>query len=368
MSSLDPELITRALALAARGRGGTAPNPMVGAVIVRDDVVVGEGWHHRAGKPHAEIEALAAAKAAGADVRGATMYVTLEPCCHQGRTGPCTKAVIAAGIRRVVIAALDPNPIVAGRGVAELRAAGVEVVTGVEAAAAHHLNRVFDKWILSRRPWVTLKLAQSVDGRIARRPGETTAVTGPAVLRRVHELRAAHDAVMVGRVTAAVDAPRLTVRGEVSNPEFLPPWRVLVDSQLVTPIDAPIFSDAAPGAIVATAINSDDPRVQRLVARGVRVHSVPDADGRVDLRTFIERLGTSVPEPVTSILCEGGGVLAASLLAADLVDELVVFVAPKVFGAGGVPAFGALAEATTLTLDAVERLDDDVALTYLRRA
>lgn len=355
-----------ALALAARGRGGTAPNPMVGAVIERDGVVLGEGWHHRAGKPHAEIEALTAAKAAGADVRGATMYVTLEPCCHQGRTGPCTKAVIAAGIARVVIAALDPNPLVAGRGVNELRAAGIEVITGVEEAAAHHLNRVFDKWIVSRRPWVTLKLAQSIDGRIAWRAGETTAVTGPAVLRRVHDLRAAHDAVMVGRVTAAVDAPRLTVRGEVSNPEYLPPWRVVIDSQLATPVDAPIFSDVAPGAIVATAVDEDDARVQRLVARGVRVHSVPDVHGRVDLATFIERLGKAVPEPVTSILCEGGGVLAASLLAADLVDELIVFVAPKVFGHDGVPAFGALGAARTLKLDGIERLDDDVALTYLR--
>ncbi len=361
--------MARALALAARGRGGTSPNPMVGALIVRDGVVLAEGWHHRAGKAHAEIEALAAARSAGADVRGATMYVTLEPCCHQGRTGPCTKAVIAAGITRVVIAALDPNPVVAGRGVAELRAAGVEVATGVEAAAAHALNRVFEKWIVSRRPWLTLKLAQSIDGRIARRPGETTAVTGPEVARRVHELRAAHDAVMVGRVTAAVDAPRLTVRGEMANPEYLPPWRVVVDSQLATPIDAPIFSDAAPGAIVATAINSDDDRVQRLVARGVRVHSVPDPTGRVDLVTFLERLGTAMPEPVTSILCEGGGVLAASLLSADLVDELVVFVAPKVFGRGGVPAFGDLAvETPGLKLDAVERLGDDVALTYLRGA
>lgn len=354
----------RALELAARGRGGTSPNPMVGAVIVRDGVVLGEGWHHRAGKPHAEIEALAAA--AGSDVRGATMYVTLEPCCHQGRTGPCTKAVIAAGIGRVVVAALDPNPLVAGKGVAELRAAGIAVEHGVCEAEARVLNRVFDKWIVTRRPWLTLKLAMSLDGRIAARAGGSTAVTGSASMKRVQAMRAAADAVMVGRVTAQVDAPRLTVRDReaVPNDEFLPPWRVVVDSQLRTSIGAPVFGMEAPGAIVATALPADDPRAQAFRDKGVRVLSLPHGN-RVDLAALLAALGGHAT-PITSVLCEGGGVLAASLLAARLVDELVLMVAPKVFGAQGVAAVGPLARSLDgFRLDAVERLDEDVVLTYL---
>jgi len=359
---VERRLMTRALALAERGRGGTSPNPMVGAVIVRDAVVLGEGWHHRAGRPHAEIEALIGA----GDVRGATMFVTLEPCCHQGRTGPCTKALIAAGIGRVVVAALDPNPLVAGKGVAELRAAGVEVETGVNEADARALNRVFDKWIVTRMPWLTLKLALSLDGRIAARVGTTTAVTGAAAGRRVHAMRAAADAVMVGATTASVDAPRLTVREleEVPNPEFLPPWRIVVDSQLRTPGDAPAFGSAAPGAIVATALPESDARAQALAARGVRVITAPGADGRVDLGAFLRHIGAG-PTPITSVLCEGGGVLAASLLRARLVDELVVIIAPKLFGAGGVAAVGPLqAPLGGFMLDVIERFGDDVALSY----
>jgi len=362
---IDRQLMLRALELAARGHGGTSPNPMVGAVVVRACEVVGEGWHHRAGRAHAEIEALATCT----DARGATIYVTLEPCCHQGRTGPCTKALIAAGIARVVIAAPDPNPLVAGRGVAELRAAGIEVETGVCEAQARALNRAFDKWIVTRTPWLTLKLAVSLDGRIAARVGEMTAVTGAAVQQRVQAMRAAVDAVLVGRQTVAIDAPRLTVRdlAAVPNPEFLPPWRVVVDSQLRTPIDAAVFGTEPPGAIVATALAQQDARVRALVASGVRVCSLPGPDGRVDLTALLALLGGLAPTPITSILCEGGGVLAASLLAARLVDELVLMVAPKVFGAHGVASVGPLHEAIDgFVLDRIERLGDDVALTYRR--
>ena len=365
----DRTFMARALELAARGLYTTTPNPRVGCVIVRDGTVVGEGFHARAGAPHAEVEALADAARRGADVRGATMYVTLEPCCHQGRTGPCTKALIAAGIARVVIAAPDPNPLVAGRGVAELRAAGIEVETGVCEAQARALNRAFDKWIVTRTPWLTLKLAVSLDGRIAARVGEMTAVTGAAVQQRVQAMRAAVDAVLVGRQTVAIDAPRLTVRdlAAVPNPEFLPPWRVVVDSQLRTPIDAAVFGTEPPGAIVATALAQQDARVRALVASGVRVCSLPGPDGRVDLTALLALLGGLAPTPITSILCEGGGVLAASLLAARLVDELVLMVAPKVFGAHGVASVGPLHEAIDgFVLDRIERLGDDVALTYRR--
>lgn len=351
-------LMRRALALAARGRGGTSPNPMVGAVIVKDGVILGEGWHHRAGGPHAEIEAL---RAAG-DVRGATMIVTLEPCCHHGRTGPCTQAVIAAGIARVVVGALDPNPLVAGKGLDELRAAGLEVEHGVLGDEARALNHVFDKWIVTRRPWVTLKLATSLDGRIAARVGERTDVTGPAVWQRVQAMRAAADAVMVGVGTARVDRPRLTVRSEVPNAEFLPPWRILVDSHLGFEM-TPLFLAGAPGVIIATTV--DDARTEALRARGVEVIVTPGP--RVDLAALVQALGARQP-PVTSVLCEGGAELATSLLEGGLVDELVMFVAPRAFGPDGVPAFSRALPLDGFTLAAVEPLDGDVALTYRPRS
>lgn len=370
MSPSDEAFMARALELAARGRGGTSPNPMVGAVIARDGVVLGEGWHRRAGGPHAEIEALRDAAARGADVRGATMYVTLEPCCHVGRTGPCTQAIIGAGIGRVIVAAGDPNPLVAGKGVAELVSAGVGVATGVHERAAVTLNRAFARWITTRRPWVTLKLATSLDGRIARRAGERTAVTGEAAWRRVQAMRAAADAVMIGSATAKVDRPALTVRDPeaAGNPDFRPPWRVVVDSALTSPLDAPLFTGEPPGAIIATALPEDDARVRALREHGVHVLSLPRA-GRVDLDALMSALGGFAHGPVTSLLCEGGGVLGAALLDAGLVDELVLFMAPRVFGAEGVPAIGMLeAEPRGFMLDEVERLGDDVALTFRPRS
>lgn len=354
----------RALDLAARGRGGTSPNPMVGALIMRDGEVIAEGWHRRAGGPHAEIDALSRCE----DARGATMVVSLEPCCHFGRTGPCTQALIGAGIARVVVGAPDPNPRVAGRGVAELVRAGIEVVTGVLADEARALNRVFETWITEGRPYVTLKLAMSLDGRIAARVGERSAVTGEASWRRVMAMRAASDAVMIGRGTAEVDRPRLTVRGDGARGEigedFLPPWRVLVDSRLATSPDVPLFEEGAPGVIAATALGEDDARVAALRARGVRVISAPDRHGRVDVTALVAALGGL---GLTSILCEGGGELAASLLAADVIDELALFVAPKIFGAGGVAAVGRLEEARAgFSLASVERVGDDLLMTWRR--
>lgn len=361
MSAADPvgaaALMQRALALAARGEGGTSPNPMVGAVIVRDGVVVGEGWHHRAGGPHAEIEAL---RAAG-DARGATVFVTLEPCCHHGRTGPCTQALIAAGVARVVVAALDPNPLVMGRGVAELRAAGIAVEHGLLAEEAHALNRVFEKWIVTRRPWVTLKLATSLDGRIAARANERTDITGPAAWRRVQAMRAAADAVMVGAGTARVDHPRLTVRSDVPNREFLPPWRVVVGA---IELDASsTFASDPPGLIVATS--ADDARAEVLRNSGAEVIVTPGA--QVDLGVLLAALGKRQP-PITSVLCEGGAELATALIEGGLVDELVVFVAPTALGPDGVPAFTRALPLDDFGIAASEALDGDVALTYRKRS
>lgn len=352
--------MSRALALAARGVGQTSPNPVVGAVIVRDGEVLGEGYHRRAGLPHAEIEALDAARAAGHDVSGATLYVTLEPCCHEGRTGPCTKAIIKAGLGRVVFAQTDPNPIVAGNGQAELIAAGIPTEAGLLAEEARELNAPFNKWITTRRPFVTLKLAQSLDGRIAQAKNERTAVTGPEANARTMALRARHDLVLVGANTARVDDPRLTVRDISGAPAERQPRRGFVDTSLSL-VGLSLF--ASPGALVVTTVDLDDPRARALAKSGVTVVRVAQKDGRVDLDAALAALG-ALPEPVTSVLIEGGGELAASLLGHALVDRLVVLVAPKVFGAAGVPSFGPLESPHELALSSVERVGPDLELVF----
>ncbi len=256
----------RALALAARGRGRTSPNPMVGATIVAaDGTIVGDGWHQQAGTPHAEIHAIAHA---GARARGATMVCTLEPCCHHGRTGPCTDAIVAAGISRVVVAVEDPNPLVAGQGVARLRASGVEVICDVEADASARLNAAFFMTMRHARPWVIVKAGVSADGRVAASPGVRTAITSPASLRRAQRLRAEVDAVAVGVETVLVDDPLLTVR-EVFRPR--PLTRVIFDRRLRTPSTARLMTTYEAGPVVvmttAEAIASHEDAARRLTGR-----------------------------------------------------------------------------------------------------
>lgn len=356
----DLHWMRRALSLAARGVGLTSPNPAVGAVIVKDGQVLGEGFHQRAGLPHAEIEALDAARQAGHDPAGATMYVTLEPCCHHGRTGPCTQALIRAGLGRVVFAQSDPNPLVAGQGQAELVAAGIPTEAGLLAAAASELNAPFNKWIVTRRPFVTLKLAQSLDGRIARQKNERTAVTGPEANARTMALRARHDLVLVGANTARVDDPRLTVRDASGQPAERQPRRGFIDTSLSL---VGLSLLASPGAHVITTVSLDDPRARALAEAGVTVVRVAERDGRVDLEAALVALG-ALPDPVTSILVEGGGELAASLISQSLVDRLVVLVAPRVFGATGVPSFGPLETVHELALRSVDRVGPDLELTF----
>lgn len=319
-SAADARHMRRALQLARRGEGWTAPNPMVGAVVVRDGVVVGEGWHQRYGGPHAEVHALAAA---GDAARGATAYVTLEPCNHHGKTPPCTEALLRAGVARVVIAVADPFPAAAG-GAARLRAAGVWVEEGLLEGEARELNAPFLHAALGAdRPWVTLKLALSLDGAIADHTRGPGWITGRASQRLVHRMRAGVDAVAVGIGTALADDPALTVRH--ARAPRVPPLRVVFDRGLRLPTHGQLARGAreVPVAVVCRRAPDRD-RAAALEALGVRV--VPAADAAEGLRTLRRELG------VRSLLVEGGAGVSGGLWHADLVDRLVIFQAPVVLG------------------------------------
>ena len=327
--------MAHALALAARGLGRVWPNPAVGCVIVQRGRVAGRGWTRPGGRPHAEPVALAAA---GEAARGATAYVSLEPCSHHGRTPPCTDALVAAGIARVVVALEDPDPRVSGRGIARLRAAGLDVRTGVLDAEAAALQSGFLTRIREGRPQVTLKLATSFDGRIATATGESRWITGPAARRQVHVLRATHDAVMVGGGTARADDPMLTVRGLGVSHQ---PVRVVLSRRLDLPEDgAPARTAGEVPVWLCHGPDADPGAVGRWSARGARVFEVPvGAGGQVDAAAALGALGQA---GLTRVFCEGGGTLAASLLSARTVDELVGFTAGLALGAEGQPALGAL--------------------------
>jgi diaminohydroxyphosphoribosylaminopyrimidine deaminase/5-amino-6-(5-phosphoribosylamino)uracil reductase len=322
--------MARALELAAGGLGLTSPNPAVGAVLVRDGRVVGEGYHQRAGGPHAEAVALAAA---AATARGATCYVSLEPCAHQGRTAPCAEALIAAGVARVVAACADPNPRVNGRGLARLQEAGVEVTVGLGEAEARALNRAFFTFVTAKRPHVTLKSAMTLDGKIAAWDGASRWITGEAARHEAHRLRFLADAILVGIGTVLRDDPELTVR----RPD-LPakePWRVVADSRLRTPLGARVLRAGDPGrTVVACAAPAPRRRAAALRERGVRVLELPRDGRRVALPAL---LGALAEMEVLAVLAEGGGELGAALLDAGLVDRVAFFVAPRLLGGRTAP-------------------------------
>lgn len=321
----DSALMRRALANAERGWGQTAPNPMVGAVVVsKSGEVVADGWHHRFGEAHAEVEAL---RAAGDRVRGSTIYVTLEPCTHQGKTPPCVDALIAAGVKRVVIAARDPNP-VAGGGVERLRKAGVDVAVGIESAAALELNAAYYNSFAFDRPWVTLKFAMSADGAIADPTGARRWISGPESRREGHRMRANADAVAVGIGTVLADDPELTVRD--SDPPRIQPTRVIFDSRLRTPLDAAVVRGATAVPTVIIASGAEPSRAATLEERGIRVFLTKDLEHAL-------RLLRSVG--VKSLLVEGGAKLAWEFLRNDLVDRVALFEAPLVLGEAALRAF-----------------------------
>jgi diaminohydroxyphosphoribosylaminopyrimidine deaminase/5-amino-6-(5-phosphoribosylamino)uracil reductase len=320
----DRALMRRALANAERGWGQTAPNPMVGAVVVSGDEVIADGWHARFGASHAEVDALSKA---GDRARGSTMYTTLEPCTHHAKTPPCAYAVIAAGVRRVVIATRDPNPIAMG-GVEHLESAGIEVVVGVEAAAALELNAPFFNAFVSDRPWVILKLALSADGAIADPTGQRRWISGPESRAYGHRMRAGVDAIAVGIGTVLADDPELTVR-DAPAPRCQP-VRVIFDSRLRMPIDSAIVDSAARISTIIIATRPEASRLKPLHERGIEV--IP-ADSLADGLRQLRRKG------VQSLLVEGGAKLAGSLIREDLVDRLALFEAPLVLGSDAPQAF-----------------------------
>ena len=328
----------RALELASRARGRTFPNPLVGAVVLSSDgQVAGEGYHRCCGEPHAETEAL---RAAGPAARGATLVVTLEPCCHHGRTGPCTDAILEAGITRTVIGARDPNPKVDGAGIERLRSSGVETVEGVLRDEAEELNEAYFHFVRTGRSLVRLKLAVSLDGRVAAEDGSSRWVTGVAARKKAHELRAASSAVLVGAGTALADDPALTVRhGADSVEDFIAPARIVVTGRRKLSVGMRLFSGEVRTVIVRPE-TAGTPVEGGELPPCVELWSLPgDEEGRVDLEALLKR---TAREGLGEILCEGGSGLAASLLRERLVSRITMYLAPMLLGGSGVPAIGGL--------------------------
>lgn len=351
----------RALALAERGRGFTSPNPTVGAVLVRDGEVVGEGYHHAAGLAHAEVEAL---RSAGNRARGATLYVTLEPCCHHGRTPPCTHSVIWSGVSRVVAGVLDPNPRVAGKGVRTLRAAGVTVDVGICEQECRRINLPFFLRVTTGFPMVTLKAATSLDGRIATRSGHSRWITGEAARQDVHRLRGWADAVVIGVGTALADDPQLSCRLE--GLAVCQPRRVVLDSRGRLPLTAQLVKTACrQPTIVYTTYTSPSDWREALTSAGVAVVAVPQGADGCDLRTVLTDLSI---HGANDVLVEGGQRVFASFLSAGLVHRIMVYVAPVVIGGKDAPAaFTApvaesMEHALRLRSVDIQRLGDDVRI------
>lgn len=357
----DVRWMRRALELARRGEGLTRPNPPVGAVVVRGGRVVGQGWHRRAGGLHAEPIAL---RAAGRRARGATLYVTLEPCCTRGRQPPCTDAILAAGIARVVAAIRDPNPKHRGRGLRRLAAAGVEVVEGVCRAEAEELLAPFARWITTGRPYVTLKLGLTLDGRIADAEGKSRWITSPRARAMVQAMRRRADAILVGRATVERDDPSLLPRPGRGRR----PWRVVVARGGDVPLSAQVLNDAAASrTLIAVTARCTAEREAALRAKGADVVRLPETEDGVDLAALMEELGR---RGVLHVLCEGGGALAGSLVRAGLADAFEFFMAPRLLGASARPAIGGgwpLSSAPTLRWTDVRRLGRDLHLRALPR-
>jgi len=318
--------MARALQLAERGLFTTAPNPRVGCVLVGDNEVVGEGWHMRAGGAHAEVNAL---QQAGERARGATAYVSLEPCSHYGRTSPCSQALIDAGVKRVVAAMQDPNPLVAGNGLTQLREAGIEVSHGLMQAQAEVLNAGYIKRMRTGIPRVYCKLAMSLDGRTAMASGESKWITGAAARQQVHRLRARCSAVVTGIGTVLADDPLLNVRLYEESPDggWIQPVRVILDPELKMPGNARLLQQA--GRTIIVTASEDDQRIKALQDSGAEILHLPSSGGRIDLSALLEYLGQ---EQMNEVLLETGATLSGAMLQAGLIDELKIYMAPHLMG------------------------------------
>jgi diaminohydroxyphosphoribosylaminopyrimidine deaminase / 5-amino-6-(5-phosphoribosylamino)uracil reductase len=363
MVNEDEKWMRRAIRLAEKGRGRTSPNPMVGAVLVKDRRVVGEGYHAKAGEPHAEIIAL---REAGEGARGASLYLNLEPCTHYGRTPPCAPAVIEAGVQRVVIGMKDPNPLVKGGGVENLKKAGLNVEVGILEKECRRLNEAFCKYILNKEPFVILKAAATIDGKIATREGDSKWISGEASRRLVHRLRDQVDGILIGIGTVLKDDPQLTARIRGGKD----PYRIVLDSRLRIPEDARVFGTSPSKTIVITTELASKEKRERLEKRGVKLLVIDSNEERVDLKTCLSRLGEM---EIVSLMVEGGSQISGSFLDEGLIDKLLLFFSPKIIGDKQAPGVfdgrgaATLKEATLLSELRTRRTGDDILVEgYIR--
>ncbi len=361
MNTGDQHYMQMALELAARAMGRTSPNPMVGAVVVKDGRVVGRGYHARAGTPHAEVHAL---REAGELAGGATLYVTLEPCCHHGRTGPCTEAIIKARVNRVVVAMTDPNPLVAGKGMQKLKDADIQVTCGVLEEDACRLNEIFIKYIITRLPYVVLKTAMSLDGKIATSQGESQWITGTTAREYVHRLRDKYDAILVGVGTVLADDPSLTCRLQEGGGKD--PVRIILDSQARTPSTARVLNQPSEApALIVTTPGAPPERVQMLKQAGAQVLEVPGSECGIDLEALLQELGR---REISSVLVEGGARVNGSFITGNLVDKVYWFIAPKFIGGTaapgpvGGPGIAALQDALSIKDIKLNRYGEDICI------
>jgi diaminohydroxyphosphoribosylaminopyrimidine deaminase/5-amino-6-(5-phosphoribosylamino)uracil reductase len=358
----DEEFMLQCIHLAHRGKGNVSPNPLVGAVVVKDKRIVGRGYHRKFGEAHAEVNAL---RDAGRKARGSTLYVNLEPCSHYGKTPPCTDAIISSGIRRVVVGMIDPNPLVKGKGIRALTSAGVEVRGGILSDECRELNEFFVKKMRTGLPFVTVKIAQTLDGKIALPSRHSPWITSRESRKRVHQLRAEYDAALVGARTAQLDDPRLTVRlGEGRSPK-----RILLDGNLSTPLSIRLFSDGLRSQTIVFVRESESGEIERkkeiLERREVQLIEIPGRrDGTLPLKQVLESLADL---NILSVLVEGGQHVFTQFLEEGLVDRLLVFVAPKAYGCDGVPAFGHLTHAFEASSSSVERVGVDLLIQFEAR-
>jgi diaminohydroxyphosphoribosylaminopyrimidine deaminase / 5-amino-6-(5-phosphoribosylamino)uracil reductase len=354
----DEHWMKRALYLAGRGRGRTSPNPLVGAVLAKRGKVVGEGYHEKAGEAHAEIVAL---RKAGKEARGSTLYINLEPCTHYGRTAPCAPAVIEAGVERAVIGMVDPNPLVKGKGVSSLRKAGMDVRVGILESDCRRLNEAFCKYIVKKEPFVTLKVAATLDGKMASRHGDSKWISNETSRRLVHRLRNEMDAVLVGVGTVLKDAPLLTPR----IPGGRDPYRVILDSRLKIPEEARVIGNSSSKTLIVTTGAAPRDKREKLEKRGVRVIVVRSKEGRVSLRDCLSRLGKM---GITSLLVEGGSQINGAFLDERLIDKFLLFLSPKVLGdSRALGIFGGkgaahLGESVPVRELRVRKLDGDILI------